>query len=285
MKCTVFIDGEFLLRDDIFLGSMTPGIFEGRGVFETMRVEDGQLWFWDRHLTRLRQGLKVLNIRLTYTTKDLEAVIHKVLVFNQLKNARLRLMVYQKNKTSGLAVLALPRKVFSSQEYTLGYNVTTASCQSRPARYACVKSLDYARYREVYHQAVRQGFQETLLVDPKGHVFEASRSNVFFVKNGIVHTPALTLGCLDGVTRRLVLECAREHKIAVKTVKPKVQDIINSDEVFLTNAILGIMPVTRIDSKTVKPGRIGDLTYQLRNWYLKKAPVLTKALKPLAAAV
>lgn len=285
MKSTVFIDGEFLLKDDIFLESMTPGVFEGRGVFETMRVENGQLWFLDRHLMRLRQGLRALNIRLNYTTKELETNIHKVLVFNQLKNARLRLMAYQRNKSFGLAILALPRKVLTNQDYTCGYAVTSEPCTGRPSKYAYVKSLDYGRYRDAYHKAVMQGFQEALLVDPKGFVFEASRSNVFFVNDGVLHTPALSLGLLDGITRRLVLECAKEHKIPVKTVKPKPADILNSDEVFLTNAIIGIMPVTRIDAKAIKLGRIGDMTYQLRSWYLKKAPVTETVLKPLTASV
>ena len=243
------------------------------------------MWFLDRHLTRLRQGLRALNIRLNYTTKELETNIHKVLVFNQLKNARLRLMAYQKNKSLGLAILALPRKVLTNQDYSCGYAVTSAPCTGRPAKYACVKSLDYGRYRDAYHKAVRQGFQEALLVDPKGYVFEASRSNVFFILNGALHTPALTLGPLDGITRRLIMECARERKITVKTVKPKLHDLLASDEVFLTNAIIGIMPVTRIDAKTIKLGRIGDMTYQLRSWYLKKAPVTETVLKPLTASV
>ena len=285
MKCTVFLDGEFLVRDDIFLESMTPGIFEGRGVFETVRVEDGRVCFLERHIARLKQGLKVLNIRLPYTLKELHTVIHKVLIFNQLKNARLRVMAYKKNGAFGLAVLALPRKVLSDNEYFCGYSVTTASCASRSQKYACVKSLDYERYREAYQKAARQGFQEALLIDPKGYVFEASRANVFFVKDEIVHTPSLALGCLDGITRRLVIECAHEHKMVVKTVKPKIQDLLHSDEVFLTNAIVGIMPVTRIDSKKIQLGRIGDMTYQLRSWYLKKSAVRTVALNPLPACV
>ena len=281
MKCTVFLDGEFLVRDDIFLEAMTPGIFEGRGVFETMRVENGHLCFLERHITRLRQGLKVLKIRLPYTIKELQSVIHKVLMFNQLKSARLRLMAYQRNRSFSLAVIALPRKVLSDRDYSAGYSVTTASFPSRTQKYACVKSLDYGRYRAAYQKAVKEGFQEVLLINPKGYVFEASRANVFFVKNGIVHTPALTLGCLDGITRRIIAECAREHKIVVKTVKPKLQDFLHSDEAFLTNAILGVMPITRIDGKMIKLGRIGDLTYQLRSWYLKKNAVPVTALTPL----
>ena len=285
MKCTVFLDGDFLVREDIFIESMTPGIFEGRGVFETIRVDDGHVCFLERHIARLKQGLKVLNIRLPYSIKELHVIIHKVLVFNQLKNARLRVMAYKKNGAFGLAVLALPRKVLSGHDYSRGYGVTTASCLSRSQKYACVKSLDYERYRAAYQKAARQGFQEALLVDPKGYVFEASRANVFFVKNEIVHTPSLTLGCLDGITRRLIIECAREHKIGVKMVKPKIQDFLHSDEVFLTNAILGVMPVTKIDSKTIQLGRIGDLTHQLRSWYLKKSAGRMIPLNPLPACV
>lgn len=285
MKCTVFLDGDFLVRDDIFLDSMTPGIFEARGVFETVRVEEGLPCFLDRHITRLKQGLRVLNIRFPYTIKDLQTVIHKVLVFNQLKNARLRLMAYQKNGAFSLAVLAMPRRVLTDREYTFGYNVTTASCPGRTQKYACVKSLDYVRYREAYQKAAAHGFQEAFLINAKGYVFEASRSNVFFVKNSVLHTPSLTLGCLEGITRRAVMECARERKVTVKAVKPKLTDFLNSDEAFLTNAIIGIMPITRIDSKTIKLGRIGDLTYQLRSWYLKKCPARPSALSPLTASV
>lgn len=285
MKGTIFLDGEFLVKDDIFLEAMTPGIFEGRGVFETMRVEEGHLCFLERHIARLKQGLKVLNIRLPYTVKELHTAIHKVLVFNQLRNARLRLMAYQKNGAFGLAIIALPRKVFSDRDYSCGYSVTSAACHNRTQKYACVKSLDYGRYRDSYQKAVHRGFQEVLLVNPKGYVFEASRANVFFVRNNILHTPSLTLGCLDGITRRLTIECAREHKVAVKTVRPKLQDFLQSDEVFLTNALLGIMPVTRIEQKTIRLGRIGDLTYQLRSWYLKKSMAPVSSLKHLSASI
>jgi|CXWL01.1.fsa_nt_gi branched-subunit amino acid aminotransferase/4-amino-4-deoxychorismate lyase len=285
MKCTVFLDGEFLVRDDIFLEAMTPGIFEGRGVFETMRVENGHLCFLERHIARLKQGLKVLNIRLPYTIKELQSVIHRVLMFNQLKNARLRLMAYQRNRSFSLAVIALPRKVLSDRDYSCGYSVTTTSFLNRTQKYACVKSLDYGRYRAAYQKAVKEGFQEVFLINPKGYVFEASRSNVFFVKDGIVHTPSLTLGCLEGITRRIAIECAREHKIVVKTVKPKLQDFLASDEVFLTNALLGIMPITKIGAKTIQLGRIGDVTYQLRNWYLKKSAAPAAVLTHLSACV
>lgn len=285
MKCTVFVDGDFLLKEDIFLEAMTPGILEARGVFETMRVDDGHIQLLENHLARFKKGLKVLNIRLPYTSKELHAIIHKVLVFNQLKNARLRLMAYQKNGSFELTVIALPRKVLTEKDYHSGYSVTVLECPARTLKYANVKSLDYGRFREAFLKAGKQGYHEALLINSKGYVFEASRANVFYVKDGVVCTPALSLGCLDGITRQIVLACARERKINVKMVRPRINDFQGSDEAFLTNAILGIMPITKINGKTIHLGRIGDLTYQLRNWYLKKILPASPIVKPMTACV
>lgn len=285
MKCTVYVDGDFLVKDDIFLQAMTPGILEARGVFETLRVQDGHICLLEQHLARLKKGLKVLNIRLPYTSKDLHFTIHKVLMFNQLKNARLRLMAYQKNGSFDLTVIAMPRKVLSEKDYHSGYSVTALDCPSRSQKYANVKSLDYSRYRDAFIKAGQQGYQEALLVNSNGYVFEASRSNVFYIKKETVFTPALSLGCLDGITRQLILACAREHKVNVKMVKPSVKDFWTSDEAFLTNAIIGVMPMTKINGKTIKLGRIGDLTYQLRNWYLKKILPASPIANPLNACV
>lgn len=285
MKSTVFVDGDFLVKDDIFIEAMTPGVLEARGVFETMRVEEGHVCFLDTHLARLRKGLRVLNIRMPHTAKELHAIIHKVLVFNQLKNARLRVMAYQRNRSFELTVIALPRRLYTAQDYTAGYSVTITPCVSRLAKYCCVKSLDYSRYREAYLSALQKGFDETLLVNAKDCVFEASRSNLFFIKDNILYTPSLTQGCLEGITRQLVVECARERNVMVRNTKPSVKDILGSDEVFLTNALIGIMPVTKVDGKTMQLGRIGDLTYQLRSQYLKKLLPPTHNLTSATACV
>lgn len=285
MKYTVFIDGEFLVRDEHFIESLTPGVFEGRGVFETIRVEEGHVCLFERHLKRLRQGLKVLKIRCPQSAQEIQLIAQRVLIFNQFKNARLRIMAYQKNGAFELAVMALPRNIFSKQDYFHGYHVTTARCAGRPVKYACVKSLDYVRYYEMYQQARDKGFNEALLVNPKGFVYEGSRSNIFFFRKGIVHTPSLTLGCLNGITRQLIIECAREMNIPVKTVKPKVADLLSADEVFLTNAIIGVMPITKLDGKVIQSGRVGDGTYQIRSHYLKKFINSKPSLNPLVVSI
>jgi branched-chain amino acid aminotransferase len=279
---TIYFEGEFLVRDEHFLESLTPGVFEAKGVFETMRVDDGRVLLLDRHLQRLRQGLRILRLRLPHTTKELQAIIQRVVMFNQFKHGRARVMVFQKNKSVETAVMVMPRHVFSEQDYFNGYNVTVTRCAGpTSSRYALVKSLDYEKYYNAYQYARVKGFNETLLVNQKGFVFEASRSNVFFIKNETVYTPSLTLGCLDGITRRLVMESARDLKLQAKAINPKLPDFMICDEAFVTNSLIGVMPITKVEGKRIQSGRVGDWTYKIRAQYLKKLAASFK--QPLAA--
>jgi 4-amino-4-deoxychorismate lyase len=194
-------------------------------------------------------------------------------------------MAYQKNGSFGLAVMVLPRAILSEQDYFHGYHATTMKCPSRPVKYACVKSLDYNLYYSAFERAKKKGFHEALLINTKGFIFEGSRSNVFFLKKGVLCTPSLTLGCLNGITRQLVMECARDMKISIKNVKPKLQDFLTADEIFLTNALIGVMPVTQLEGKKIHSVRVGDKTYQIRKTYLKKFFTVKPSLNPLIANV
>jgi branched-subunit amino acid aminotransferase/4-amino-4-deoxychorismate lyase len=108
---------------------------------------------------------------------------------------------------------------------------------------------------------------------------------VFFLKDETVYTPSLTLGCLDGITRRVVMDCARELKLTVKAVNPKVQDFMRCDEAFLTNSLIGVMPVTKVDGKIIQSGRVGDWTYKIRSQYLKKTAPSFRPSAPRPAVV
>jgi branched-subunit amino acid aminotransferase/4-amino-4-deoxychorismate lyase len=287
VKYTLYFEGEFLVRDDHFLETLTPGIFEARGIFETMRVDNGRVVLLDRHLQRLRQGARILRLRLPQTTKELQGIVQRVVMFNQFKSGRARIMLFQKDHSSiELAVMIMPRTVFTEQDYFHGYNVTTTRCAiPSTSRYALVKSLDYGRYYQAYQAARSKGFNETLLINAKGLIVEASRSNVFFIKDEVIYTPSLTLGCLDGITRRMVIECARDFKLPVKAVNPKMPDVLSCDEAFLTNALIGVMPITRVDGKIIESGRVGDWTYKIRSQYLKKTAALAKLPAPRPVAV
>ncbi len=286
MKYTLYFGGEFLVKDELFLETLAPGVFEARGVFETMRVDENRVLLLDRHLQRLRQGLRVLRIRLPHTTKELQSIVQRVVMFNQFKSGRARIMVFQKDRSVELAVMVMPRNIFSEQDYFNGYNVTAVNCPGpSSSRFALVKSLDYSKYLNAYQYARSKKFNEALLINQKGFLFEASRSNVFFIKDEVVYTPSLTLGCLDGITRRLVMESARELRFQAKAVNPKLQDLLRCDEAFVTNSLIGVMPITHFEGKIIQSGRVGDLTYKIRSRYLNKLAASIKQPLPAPSVV
>ena len=114
-----------------------------------------------------------------------------------------------------------------------------------------VKSLDYAVFARAYQKAAARGYDEALLVNAKGHVLEASRANLFIARANILLTPPLSCGCLDGITRGRVIQEAVQQGIAVREENLTVRDIINSDGAFVTNALIGLMPLASIDGRVL----------------------------------
>ncbi|MEK6537555.1 MAG: aminotransferase class IV, partial [Nitrospirota bacterium] len=126
-----------------------------------------------------------------------------------------------------------------------------------------VKSLDYWLFRERLRQARAAGFYEALLLNHKGELVEGSRTNLFLVKDGCLFTPSIKSGCLPGVMRQKVLEGARCLKLRCSAKTLTAQDLFAADEAFLTNALLGIMPLTALDKQPIGTGRPGPVTRRM----------------------
>ena len=116
---------------------------------------------------------------------------------------------------------------------------------NRPAndRLANVKSLDYELFAKAYAQARAQGFDEVLLLNRRGYIFEASRANIFWIKDNVLYTPPLSSGCLNGITRQQVIKQAKILRISIKekNLTPKI--LKEADAAFLTNSLIGIKPI------------------------------------------
>jgi branched-chain amino acid aminotransferase len=121
---------------------------------------------------------------------------------------------------------------------------------------ADLKSLDYELFAQANAQARSKGFDEALLLNRNGTIFEASRANIFWIKDKVLYTPPLSSGCLNGITRRQVVKQARSLKISVKEINLTPEILKNSDAAFLTNSLIGIKPIETI----TKGGYYGKLS-------------------------
>lgn len=240
----IFLDGQYLKVNDQIIDAFTPGVFKAKGVFETMLGQKGTVLDADLHLKRLRSGLKILGIK---TPSINPSVLKEVLRRNQLSGGRVRLMVWQAGKQMHVMMAALPLKVSHKKIYRVGLIKT-----NRPAnaRLADVKSLDYELFAQAKTQARRQGFDEALLLNRRGYIFEASRANIFWIKTKVLYTPPLSSGCLNGITRRQVIKQAENLKIPVKEKNLTPEILKKADLAFLTNSLIGLKPIavaTKID--------------------------------------
>lgn len=237
---TIFLDGRFLNVSAQLIETFTPGVFNAKGVFETMLGLDGVVLDTALHIKRLQEGLKILGIKALFINP---LVLKEVLLRNHLTFGRVRLMVWQAGNKTHLMITALPYKISHKKHFRVCLVKT-----NRPANdhFAQVKSLDYGLFAESYAKALAQGFDEALLLNRNGYIFEASRANIFWLKDKILYTTPLTSGCLNGITRQQVIKHAENLKISIKEKNLAPEILKQANAAFLTNSLIGIKPIVLI---------------------------------------
>lgn len=233
----IYLDGQYFKVDTPIIEAFTPGVFKAQGVFETMLGIGGLVLDVALHMKRLRQGLKNINIRPPVVNP---LVFKKLLRDNKLSNARVRLMVWKAGQQAHVMAVALSYKKSSKQVYRVGLIKTSRTANGRMS---IIKSLDYRLFAEAYSRAQAWGFDEALLLNRRGHIFEASRANIFWIKDKVLYTPPLSSGCLKGITRQQVIKQARKLGIPVKEKNLTPEILKKSDGAFLTNSLIGIKPI------------------------------------------
>ncbi len=231
MKLTIYIDGKYLKVSPKIADAFTPGVFYAQGVFETMLAVEGRVPDLKEHLARAYKGSGI---------KVAAAVVHKVVKANGFPLARVRVLVWKEGRQTHTVVMALKYQSPSKKMFR-----ACAVQTNRPAnaRMAHTKSLDYALFADTYQQALAQGYDEALLLNNKGHIFEASRANIFWVSKGVLYTPPLSSGCLAGITRERVIQYAKAQGIPFKERNLTVKVLQNAGASFLTNSLIGIKPI------------------------------------------
>lgn len=224
----------------------------GEGIFETIKVYKAQLLLKLFHFERLLTSLQLLHIHPTFNPNELEQHILALCTRNGcLDLARVRLAVYRNEEdASSYTIEAMPLDQSVMQWNEQGVIINTYPY----ARKACdvlanLKTANYLPYVMASRYAEEKGLQESLVLNTYGHICDASKANVFIIKNGELFTPALDQGCINGVMRRFLLQELRIKGWKVKQGELTEDMILQADECFLTNAIQGIRWVRQYQDK------------------------------------
>jgi len=272
----VYLNGEFLPADKARIAVRDYGFLFGYGLYETMRAYEGVPFRMDRHLERLQRSLDSLDIPLK--AGELRGAILATILKNEHRDARVRLTVtagegsFTPAKASCqqplVLIVATGYTPYDQGVYRRGFRVAiSAFRRNSQSPLPSMKTTCFLESLLAREKARQAGFDDAILLNDQGKPVEGSSSNLFLVIGDELVTPATGSGILPGVTREAVLEiCSRERIRAVER-EVTFRELISADEVFLTNSMIEIMPVSQVDENPIGRGVPGQVTEKLMLLY------------------
>lgn len=277
MSSKVYINGKIVAASKARVSVFDSGLCFGYGLFETMKVEQGNLILFDEHIARFKKGAKELDIK-TPSKKELKQTCLNLLSANKLlkKTARLKIMITAGELSFGKKTKALPTIIITTEEVDIealakrlekGVKAVTLKAPEfalREPSSAHIKNLNYLPSIQGRAFALRQGVFEGIFIGKDGKVLEGTASNIFIVKNGKIKTPPLC-AILPGVTRNAIIALAENIKEATITERA----LFTADEAFITGSVSGVVPLIKIDGKKIGIGKVGSVTSRVQKAYQK----------------
>jgi branched-subunit amino acid aminotransferase/4-amino-4-deoxychorismate lyase len=285
----VWLNGEFLERESARVSVFDAGFQHGVGLFETMQAQHGRVFRVLDHLERLRESAESLLLTERLHVRPLSEAIHRTIERNGLDAARVRLTITGGNLANvpqtgvgpvdpTIVIVAQPPTAYPPAFFTEGVVAMIADGRTNPFDpMAGHKTLHYWPRIHALQTAAARGAGESLWFTVSNHLASGSVSNVFLAKDGALVTPyargeeeagAIPAPVLPGITRRTIIALAEAEGVRTERRMLAIDDLLAADEVFLTNASWGILPVTRIERESIAGGEVGPLTARLREAWL-----------------
>ena len=271
MSQIIYLNGEYIDRDDAKISIMDRGFLFGDGVYELIPIYKSKPFLVNKHLKRLRSSLELAGMNTDFEViGDLEEIMFELISRNKYVDhffyihvtrgyQSSRNHVYPKDIKHTVLVMGEEYKVFSKEKLQNGFK----GCIREDFRWmkSNIKSISLLGNVMLKNYAAQNGFYETLLVR-NNKLTEGSASNIFVVKNGQVMTPNLGVELLPGVTRDLLIELFRNNNIDVKEIDVTEDDLLSSEEVWCTSSTNYCVPITELDDKMIGDGKVGDYSYK-----------------------
>ena len=271
----VFLNDKLVDIDKATISVSDSGFLYGAGLFETMRSHNGVVFALTDHLDRLFASADVLSINNPYEREYIAEAINKVLVANKLTDARLRLTLTngpisesEEQRKSTLLITAAKFQSYPPEYYKKGVLVVLCPFKQNPIDPASGrKTTSYFSRMISLNLAHQKRAAEAIWFTLDNRLAEGCISNVFLVKDSVLYTPPINTPVLPGVARKTVCLLARQNSIKLTEKDLSIDDLLGADEIFLTNVIMQVMPITKVEKHTVGDGRVGDVTKKLQTCF------------------
>jgi branched-subunit amino acid aminotransferase/4-amino-4-deoxychorismate lyase len=243
---------------------VSSSILCGRGVFTTLAIYNSQPFLWSKHWQRLTTHAKKLDIDFTgCNEKNVGDALEKLISVNQVNAGRARVILLARHgrdiwkmkvpgakKTDLLIMTGDPQKPLPT-----GLSLAVSPYRTNTfSPLSGIKSLNYLDHVLSWEEAQSRDFDEAVVLNERGEIVSATTANLFWAKNGTLHTPNLSTGALAGITRECVIDIADKHFIPVLEGIYEMTDLTDADEIFLTSSSVGVAAVTTFDFRRYSEG-------------------------------
>lgn len=278
----IFLNDQFEKKEDAKISVYDHGFLYGDGVFEGIRVYDGNIFRMEEHNDRLFRSAKSIMLEIPYSKEEMIDLVVQTINKNQLKDAYIRIVVSRgvgdlgldpfNCKRAQVVIIAEPLSIFPKHLYETGIEiVTVATRRNRPDVLSPkVKSLNYLNNVLVKIEAHLANVSEALMLNDQGYVAEGSADNVFIIRGNEILTPPGYIGALEGITRSAIIDIAKDLGYDMKEEPFTRHDVYTADEVFLTGTAAEVIAVVKVDGRVIGEGVPGENTKKLLNVFREK---------------
>ncbi len=271
----VYLNGKIVPSKEAVVSVFDHGFLYGDGIYETMRVYDGVVFKLDEHLKRLYRSASLIGLTIPLDIDNLKISTYETLIANAYRDAYVRMTISRGRGSIGLdpdfcpeptvVIIAQEFKEYPEAFYKNGISLIISETRKnlKEAVNPRIKSLNFLNNILAKIEAKKMNAYEAIMLNAYRKLAEGTISNVFFYKNGILYTPSLDCGILDGITRGMIIELARREDLKVKEGKFTKKDIYSAEEVFITNTTMEVMPVSKIDDQKYTVGNISKSLHKI----------------------
>ena len=274
----IFLNGKIIPDTERSISPGDRGFLYGDGIFETLRTYNGDPFKLTEHLERMRCSAEKLKIIPEYSNAEISESITKLLAKNSVRDAYIRITLSRGEGGSGLQISdglrstiliqVKPFKPYNEKLYDKGMSLAVSghrrSMTSPICRHKTTNLLTSILLKE---EAGSKSAHDSIVLNTDGYVAECIVSNIFMVAGGSVITPSLDTNILPGITRSTVLDICKGSGIPAREECFKIETLIEAEEVFITNSLMEIMPVSKIEDNKIGKEVPGKITQQLMSAY------------------
>ncbi|WP_276352807.1 branched-chain-amino-acid transaminase [Cohnella caldifontis] len=277
----IYLNGEFVTKENAKVSVFDHGFLYGDGIFEGIRIYDGNIFRCKEHLDRLYDSAKSIMLDIPLSYEEMQAALVETLRKNEMRNGYIRLVVSRGPGNLGLDPTRCPKAwviiivdqlaIYPEESYKNGLrSISVSQRRNIPdALSPKVKSLNYLNNILVKIQSNLAGVGEAIMLNAQGYVAEGSSDNIFIVKRGTVYTPPTYVGALEGVTRGAIMDLCGRLGYKLKEEPFTLHDVYAADEVFFTGTAAEVIAVREVDGRIIGAGKAGPITLHLLEEFRK----------------